>query len=100
MVARADSYGFVAFADGRPVGCVSMELERGIAVVKDLGVLPFARRLGVGRHLLETANAEAAMRGAMASVVVAERAGYALCTRLGYRAVTSVAYLTPAGQRS
>jgi len=59
-----------------------------------------ARRRGGGRHLLEAANAEAAMRGAMASVVVAERAGYALCTRLGYRAVTSVAYLTPAGQRS
>jgi len=100
MVARADSYGFVAYADGRPVGCISMELERGIAVVKDIGVLPFARRLGVGRHLLEAANTEAAMRGAMASVVVVERAGYALCTQLGYRAVTSVAYLRPAGQRS
>lgn len=98
MVARADSYGFVAYADGRPVGCASMELERGIAVVKDIGVLPAARRRGVGRHLLEAANAEAAMRGAMASVVVAERAGYALCTRLGYRAVTNVAYLTPASR--
>ncbi|MEO8518023.1 MAG: GNAT family N-acetyltransferase [Dermatophilaceae bacterium] len=100
MVARADSYGFVAYADGLPVGCVSMELERGIAVVKDIGVLPAARRRGVGRHLLEAANTAAAMRGATASVVVAERDGSALCTRLGYRAVTSVAYLTPAGQRS
>jgi GNAT superfamily N-acetyltransferase len=99
MVARADSYGFVAYADGLPVGCASMELERGIAVVKDIGVLPVARCRGVGRHLLEAANAEAAMRGATASVVVANRAGSALCTGLGYRAVTSVAYLTPAGQR-
>jgi ribosomal protein S18 acetylase RimI-like enzyme len=100
MVARADSYGFVAYADGRPVGCVSMELERGTAVVKDIGVLPLARRRGVGRHLLEAANAEAAMRGATASVVVANHAGSALCARLGYRAVTSVAYLSPAGQRN
>lgn len=98
MVARADSYGFVAYADGRPVGCISMELERGMAVVKDIGVLPFARRRGVGRHLLEAANTEAAMRGATASVVVANSAGSALCTRLGYRAVTSVTYLTPAAQ--
>ena len=100
MVARACSYGFVARADGRPVGCVSMELERGIAVVKDIGVLPLARRRGVGRHLLEAANTEAVMRGATASVVVANRTGSALCTRLGYRPVTSVAYLTPAGQRN
>ena len=27
MVARADSYGFVAYADGEPVGCLSIELE-------------------------------------------------------------------------
>jgi len=99
MVARADSYGFVAYVDGRPVGCVSMELEGGIAVVKDIGVLPAARRRGVARHLLEAANAAAALCGATAAVVVANRAGSALCTRLGYRAVTSVAYLTPAGQR-
>jgi GNAT superfamily N-acetyltransferase len=100
MVARTDSYGFVAYTDGEPVGCVSMELERGIAVVKDIGVLPVARRRGVGRHLLEAANMEAARRGATASVVVANRSGSALCTRLGYRAITSVAYLTPAGQRN
>jgi ribosomal protein S18 acetylase RimI-like enzyme len=98
MVARDDSYGFVAYVDGRPVGCVSMELQRGIAVVKDIGVLPLARRRGVGRHLLEAANTEAAMRGATVSVVVANGAGSALCTQLGYRAVTSVTYLTPAAQ--
>jgi GNAT superfamily N-acetyltransferase len=100
MVARADSYGFVAFADGRPVGCVSMELERGLAVVNDIGVLPFARGRGVGRHLLEAANQAAAVRGATASVVVANPVGSALCARLGYHAVTSVAYLTPAHQRN
>jgi ribosomal protein S18 acetylase RimI-like enzyme len=98
MVARADSYGFVAYAEGAPVGCVSMELERGTAVVKDIGVLPAARRRGVGRHLLEAANTEAARRGATASVVVANRAGSAMCAQLGYRAVTSVTYLTPATQ--
>jgi GNAT superfamily N-acetyltransferase len=100
MVARADSYGFVAYAQGRPVGCASMELERGIAVVKDIGVLRLARGRGVGRHLLEAANTEAARRGAMASVVVANCAGSALCTQLGYRAVTSITYLTPAAQRA
>ncbi|MEP7018543.1 MAG: hypothetical protein ABI899_11065 [Actinomycetota bacterium] len=37
----------------------------------------------IGRHLLEAANSEAVRRGATASVVVANRAGSALCAGLG-----------------
>lgn len=100
MVARADSYGLVAYANGEPVGCLSIELEHGLAVVNNFGVLPFARRRGVGRRLLGAAHRLAAARGATASVVVVARAGSGVFTRLGYHAITSVAYLTPAAQRN
>jgi len=100
MVARADSYGLVAFANGRPVGCMSIELEQGLAVVNNLGVLPTARRQGVGRRLLEAAHELATAQGAKASVVVAASPGSGTLKRLGYHAVTSVAYLTPAAQRN
>lgn len=96
MVARADSYGLVAYANDRPVGCLSIEMEQGLAVVDNIGVLPSARRRGVGGRLLEAAHDLAAARGAKASVVVATPAGSGVCTRLGYHAVTSVEYLTPA----
>jgi hypothetical protein len=96
MVARANSYGLVAYANGRPAGCLSIELEKGLAVVDNIGVLPFARRRGVCGRLLEAAHDLAEARGAKASVVVASPAASGVCTRLGYHAVTSVAYLTPA----
>lgn len=98
MVARADSYGLVAYLNGRPVGGVSIELEQGLAVVDNLGVLPCARRRGVGRRLLEAAHELATSRGARASVVVVAPAGSGVFTRLGYDAVTSVEYLSPAAQ--
>ena len=96
MVAKSHSFSAVAYADGRPVGCLSVAMEEGLAVVDNLGVLPTARRRGVGRRLLEAAHEAAAAQGAKACVVVAPPAGSDICARLGYHAVTSVTYLMPA----
>ena len=99
MVAKAHSFSAVAYADGRPVGCLSVAIEQGLAVVDNLGVLPSARRRGVGRRLLDAAQEAATARGAKACVVVASPAGSGTCARLGYHAVTSVTYLMPAPRR-
>jgi len=63
-----------AFEDGRPLGTVTLEVDRKIgnegiplapdsANVRMLGVAPDARRRGVGRALMEAALAEARARG-------------------------------------
>lgn len=97
MVATSHAFSAIAYADARPVGCLSMAIEDGVAVVDNIGVLPFARRRGVGRRLLEAAHAAAAERGAAACVLVASPAGTGICARLGYHVVTSVTYLTAHG---
>jgi len=96
MVAEPGSRSVIAHANGHPVGCLSMSIEEGVAVVYHIGVLPSARRRGVGRRLLQAAHKGAAARGADACAVVATRAGSGICTRLGYHAVTRVTYLMPA----
>lgn len=98
IVGQSHSFSAVAYADGAPVGCLSIAIEDGLAVVDNVGVLPSARRRGVGRRLLEAAQQAAAARGAKACVVVANQAGSAICARLGYHQVTSVTHLRPAPQ--
>jgi GNAT superfamily N-acetyltransferase len=95
-VVDSHTFSAVAYADGRPVGCVSFAIEDLVAVVDNIGVLPAFRRGGIGRRLFEAAHAAAAARGAMACVVVANPAGSRICTRLGYQVVTSVTHLVPA----
>ena len=96
MAAAPHSISIVAHLNGRAVGCLSMAMEDGLAVVYNIGVLAAARRRGVGRRMLQAAHEAAAERGADASVVVATPDGSGICTRLGYSAVTSVTYLLPA----
>lgn len=100
MVGTSHSFSAIAYADGRPVGCLSMAIEDGLAIVDNLGVLPSSRRRGVGRRLLEAAHEAAAARGASACVLVASPAGTGICSRLGYHVVTSVTYLLPAPRQS
>jgi GNAT superfamily N-acetyltransferase len=63
-----------AFEDGRPLGTVTLEIDRRIredgdplppdvANVRMLGVAPDVRRRGVGRSLMEAAISEARARG-------------------------------------
>lgn len=95
MAAMPQSLSLVARANCRPVGCLTLAIEDGVAVVHNMGVLPAARRLGVGRRLLQAAHEAGAARGARACVVLVAPEGSGVCTRLGHRAVTSVTYLVP-----
>jgi predicted N-acetyltransferase YhbS len=100
MAAAPHSISIVARLNGRAVGCLSMAMEGGLAVIYNLGVLPSARRCGVAGRMLQAAHEAAAARGADASIVVATPAGSGICARLGYQAVTSVTYLMPASPPS
>lgn len=93
MVAKCHSFSAVAYADGRPVGCVSFAIEDNLAIVDNIGVLRAARRRGVGRRLLEAVHEAAGTRGALACVLVASPSSMGVCARLGYQAVTSVRHL-------
>ena len=96
IVGTAHPFSAVAFVGGRPVGCMSMMIENDLAVVDNVAVLPGSRRHGVGRRLLEAAHEAAAARGVKSCVVMANRAGSGICSRLGYHVVTSVTHLMPA----
>lgn len=93
MVAKPESISLVARADHRPVGCLSVTIDRGLALVHDLGVVPTARRRGVARRLLQAAHEAAAARGARACAALATPQGAGVCAGLGHHAVTSVTYL-------
>jgi GNAT superfamily N-acetyltransferase len=67
--------------------------------VHNVGVLPSARRLGVGRRLLLAAHEEAAARGMRACVLLTTPEGSAVCARLGHHVVTGLTYLSPPPRR-
>jgi len=71
-----------------------LAIEEGLAFVQNVGVLPSARHLGVGRRLLLAAHEAALARGARACVTLSTPGGSGVCARLGHHAVTSVTYLT------
>ena len=100
VVAMPQWLSLVARANRRPVGCLTLAFEEDLAVVHNVGVLPSARRLGVGRRLLLAAHEEAAARGMRACVVLATPEGSGVCARLGHHAVTSVTYLMPPSVRA
>ncbi|MCX5368471.1 helix-turn-helix domain-containing GNAT family N-acetyltransferase [Streptomyces sp. NBC_00015] len=55
---------FVAYEEGRPVGCGGLRtLEPGVGELKHVWVHPDARRLGLARRLLEQLERAAAERG-------------------------------------
>ena len=93
MVAKPQWLSLVARANRRPVGCLTLSIERGLAIVHTIGVLPSERRLGVGRRLLLAAHEAAVARGASACVALATPEGSGVCASLGHHTVTSVTYL-------
>jgi DNA-binding MarR family transcriptional regulator/GNAT superfamily N-acetyltransferase len=55
---------FVAYEEGRPVGCGALRrLEPGVGEIRHVWVHPDARRLGLARRLLDALEREAAARG-------------------------------------
>ena len=95
LLAKPQWLHLVAFANRRPVGCLTVEIEQDLAVVFNAGVLRSARRLGVGRRLLQAAHEAAAARGARSCVALATPEGAGVCAGLGHHPVTSVTYLVP-----
>ncbi|MCT9084534.1 GNAT family N-acetyltransferase [Streptomyces fulvoviolaceus] len=55
---------FVAYEEGRPVGCGALRrLKPGVGEIRHVWVHPAARRLGLARRLLAALEGEAAARG-------------------------------------
>ena len=100
MVAKPPWLSLVARANRRPVGCLTLAIEKGLAIVYNVGVLPSERRLGVGRRLLLAAHEAAVARGARACVALATPEGSGVCARLGHHTITSVTYLMPPPPRA
>jgi len=95
MVAVPGSIALVARMNRRPVGCLWLAVERGLAMVHHVGVVPSARRRGVARRMLAAAHEAVAARGADACVALVPPEGAGLWASVGHRAVTTVTYLMP-----
>lgn len=86
-VAGADTLHFVAFADGRAVGCARLRAYGEAAKVERVAVLPEQRRLGLGRVLMEAAERAAGEMGRSRLVLHAQTAVVPFYERLGWRAL-------------
>lgn len=64
VLALPGTFAFLALAAGQPVGFALGQALHREAELLSLGVVPAARRAGLGRQLLEAVKAEAARQGA------------------------------------
>jgi ribosomal protein S18 acetylase RimI-like enzyme len=75
---------FLAHLHGEPVGMVSLFVYSSFASVGTLGVLPEARGSGVGRQLMEQAEALGKRKGVLGLVLDATHDGARLYEKMGY----------------
>ena len=94
------SFSLLAVVGGRPCGVLSLASADGVAVLYHLGVLPGARRQGVGRLLVETGIARARARGMRACVAVPSLAASHLAASLGAVEVARVTDMVPGPARA
>ena len=83
----------VAYRDGRPVGLVNLGVRERDAWIGGVGVVPSARRSGVGEALMRAVHDEARSRGVervWLEVIVENTGASALYERLGYEVVQDV----------
>jgi len=64
LLAMPGAFGLIAIRDAAPIGFLIARAAAGEAEIIALGVLPAARRRGVGRMLLDAALAQVAGEGA------------------------------------
>jgi ribosomal protein S18 acetylase RimI-like enzyme len=76
--------GFIAEADGRPIGLVTTIRYRATAWIGHLVVEPACRRRGIGEHLMAHALAHLAAQGIRTIRLEADPAGIRLYRRLGF----------------
>ena len=94
------SLSLLAVVGGRPCGVLSLASADGVAVLYHLGVLPGARRQGLGRLLVETGIARARARGMRACVAVPSLAMSHLAASLGAVEVARVTDMVPGPARA
>ena len=83
----------IAFRDGAPVGLANLGVRGEDAWIGGVGVVPAARRSGVGETLMRALHEQAGSRGIRRVwlEVIAENTGaFALYEKLGYRTVRDV----------
>ena len=83
----------IAFLDGEPVGLANLAVCGGDAWVGGIGVVPAARRSGVGEALMRALHEEARQRGVervWLEVIVENAAARTLYEKLGYEQVQDV----------
>jgi N-acetylglutamate synthase-like GNAT family acetyltransferase len=83
----------IAFQDGEPVGLGNLGLRSEDAWIGGVGVVPSARRSGVGEALMRALHEEARERGVLRvwlEVIVENAGAFALYEKLGYELVRDV----------
>jgi ribosomal protein S18 acetylase RimI-like enzyme len=84
----------IAFRDGEPVGLGNLGLQGEDAWIGGVGVVPGARRSGVGEALMRALHEQGRERGVRRvwlEVIVENSGAFALYEKLGYRTVRDVA---------
>ena len=92
--------GLIALGGGQPLGFGLARVAAGEAEILSLGVLPAARRLGLGRALLDALVAQAATHGmqeVFLEVAADNPAGIGLYEAAGFRRVGRRAGYYPRG---
>jgi GNAT superfamily N-acetyltransferase len=90
----------VAYRDGRPVGLANLGVRERDAWIGGVGVVPSARRSGVGAALMRGAHDEARSRGVervWLEVIVENTGALTLYEKLGYEQVQDVEVWTLPG---
>jgi ribosomal protein S18 acetylase RimI-like enzyme len=80
---------YLGFLDGRPVATSFLFMGAGTAGIYGVGVLPEARRLGLGAAVTLHPLLEARREGYRFGVLFSSRAGYKVYQRLGFRDVAN-----------
>jgi ribosomal protein S18 acetylase RimI-like enzyme len=83
----------IAFRDGTPVGLGNLGLRGEDAWIGGVGVVPAARRSGIGDTLMRALHGEARSRGVRRvwlEVIVENTGAFVLYEKLGYRVVRDV----------
>jgi GNAT superfamily N-acetyltransferase len=83
----------IAFRDGEPIGLGNLGIRGEDAWIGGIGVVPSARRSGVGEALMRALHDEARTRGirrVWLEVIFENTAAFALYEKLGYRTVRDV----------
>jgi GNAT superfamily N-acetyltransferase len=90
----------VAFRDGEPLGLGNLGLRDEDAWIGGIGVVPGARRSGVGEALMRTLHEQARERGVQRiwlEVIVENTGAFALYEKLGYQVMQDVEVWTLPG---